>query len=314
MSHYRLNDVEPSAIVTVNGSEKKIYDNNQIFLNPNDNFEFRFFNPLQEKLGIEIIFNGQKKGNSLLILNPGEDVSIDRFLDEKKKMKYSTYFIDGNNDKAVKATKKNGLVTINFYKEKLWDNSIWGSGTLYLSGCTTTSYNNSAGFNGGNMMHDTLGNTNGMGVLNISDDIKYADYVAENIDKDIDYSNYMAQAGLNNLTSGNINYSDTSNSNVTLDSMVSNTNSFNDRNIFSKSTKSLETGRVEKGVESTQDFETIDIEFESTPFHSIDYYLKPQSTKPKNISKIRYYCPNKNCEYRIRKEHWKYCPKCGEEL
>ena len=121
MNYYRLKNDEPTAIVTVNGSEKKIYDNNQIFLNSNDNFEIRFFNPLKEKIGVEIIFNGQKKSNKLLILNPGEDITIDRFLDENKKMKFSTYFIDKNNKKANNAIEKNGIITINFYKEKQYD-------------------------------------------------------------------------------------------------------------------------------------------------------------------------------------------------
>ena len=47
MAHYRMTDKLPSAIITVNGNEKKIYEGNQIFLQNGDNFEIRFFNPLQ---------------------------------------------------------------------------------------------------------------------------------------------------------------------------------------------------------------------------------------------------------------------------
>jgi len=119
--HYRLNDVEPSAIVTVNGSEKKIYDNNQIFLNSNDNFEFRFFNPLQEVIGVEIIINGVQKQTSKLLLNPGEDVTLDRFLDNNKKMIFSTYFVE-KNEASKNAIKKNGKIKFNFYKEKVFIN------------------------------------------------------------------------------------------------------------------------------------------------------------------------------------------------
>jgi len=284
MSHYRLNDVEPSAIVTVNGSEKKIYDNNQIFLNPNDNFEFRFFNPLQEKIGIEINFNGQKKGNSLLVLNPGEDITLDRFLDDKKKMKYSTYFINGKNEQAVKATENNGLVTINFFKEKLWNNQTWIT--------TTAIFNNtrsSNGFYGGNQM--------------------YSEYISENTENPIEYSDYLG---------------DTSNSNITLDSMVVRStytaNLSDDLKSFSPENKNsrvytnekLETGRVEKGEESKQDFESVDTKFETTAFHTINYTLKPESTKEKNVGEIRNYCTD--CGYRIRKNTWSFCPKCGEEL
>jgi len=118
MSHYRMRDREPSAIITVAGSEKKIYQDGQIYLKNGENFEIRFFNPLQFKIGVEILFNGIKKNDGILVLNPGEDVTLDRFLGEKKKMKFDTYTIDGNNDAAVKAAALNGLMEFRFYKEK----------------------------------------------------------------------------------------------------------------------------------------------------------------------------------------------------
>jgi ribosomal protein L44E len=79
-----------------------------------------------------------------------------------------------------------------------------------------------------------------------------------------------------------------------------------------KTYESLETGRVEKGDDSNQDFQEIDLDFETLPFHTITYFLKPQSTKPVNMSEVRNYCTE--CGYRIRKSHWSFCPKCGGEL
>ena len=307
-NHYRLNDVEPSAIVTVNGSEKKIYDNNQIFLNPNDNFEFRFFNPLQEKVGIEINFDGQKKGNSLLILNPGEDITLDRFLDDKKKMKYSTYFINGKNDQAVKATEKNGLVTINFYKEELWNNNFWSGdfNTAGWSGGTSrgtlphfTNSRSSKGFDGGNQMYSSLGVfTQELDDSVITTDAvgtDYSEYICENTDKNIEYSDYVADS-MDVSATYTANLGDT-------------TKSFTTQN---QTYEKLETGRIEKGEESNQDFETVDTKFQSTPFHTINYMLKPESTKPQSVNEIRNYCSR--CGYRIRKQSWNYCPKCSCEL
>jgi len=287
MSHYRLNDVEPSAIVTVNGSEKKIYDNNQIFLNLDDNFEFRFFNPLQEKIGVEIIFNGLKKDNSLLILNPGEDISLDRFMDDKKKMKYSTYFIDGNNEQAVKATEKNGLVEINFYKEQAYTNyNQWASGNFDTTGWSGGTSRSSNGFGGVNMMYSSPGV----------------------------FTHELDDSVL--TTTSNTFYDTTQNTTLTatLDSLNETTiagNPLGTRSLKSKSFKK-ETGRVEKGEESDQDFETIDAKFETTAFHTISYEMKPQSTKVLEMNDIKQYCTE--CGYRIRKKSWKFCPKCGEEL
>jgi len=120
MAHYRLLDRLPSAIVTADGSEKKMYEGNIAFFNKGDNFELRFFNPLQEKIGIEIIFNGNKTNDGLLVLNPGEDISLDRFINDKKKMIFDTYMIDAKNSAAIKATELNGDININFYKEKIF--------------------------------------------------------------------------------------------------------------------------------------------------------------------------------------------------
>lgn len=117
MAHYRLSERFPSAIITSGGNEKKIYEGGYIYLNDGENFEIRFFNPTQYKLGVEIIFNGYKKGDGYLVLNPGQDVTLDRFLDEQRKMIFETYTIDGNNQAAVEAIQKNGLIEFNFYKE-----------------------------------------------------------------------------------------------------------------------------------------------------------------------------------------------------
>ena len=36
MAHYRMLDAEPSAIITVNGSERKVYQDGKIFLKDGD--------------------------------------------------------------------------------------------------------------------------------------------------------------------------------------------------------------------------------------------------------------------------------------
>ncbi len=48
---------------TSNHNELKLYQGNIVYLNDGDNFELRFFNPLQEKIGVEIMFNGIRKGD-----------------------------------------------------------------------------------------------------------------------------------------------------------------------------------------------------------------------------------------------------------
>ena len=262
MAHYRLLDRLPSAIVTAGGSEKKVYKGNDIFFNKGDNFELRFFNPLQEKIGVEIIFNGQKKSDGLLVVNPGEDIKLDRFLDDTKKMVFDTYHIDSNNYAAVAAAELNGDVIINFFKEK------------YVNHYYSQS--------GGGLPHFSSTNSNSRM------------YDSKNIPIQKDYWMPSCEGEVN------------------LDSFTSDEVDFGD--YLAESTSSLtETGRVEKGDESTQNLNLVDIEFDSTPFHSVHYNLKPTSTRGyTRTTEIRNYCDQ--CSYRVRKQNWKYCPKCGNKL
>ena len=55
-------------------------------------FQIRIFNPLFETIAARIKFNGESS-SSMLVIRPGEDVTIDRFLDDKQKMLFETYNI-----------------------------------------------------------------------------------------------------------------------------------------------------------------------------------------------------------------------------
>jgi hypothetical protein len=82
--------------------------------------------------------------------------------------------------------------------------------------------------------------------------------------------------------------------------------------VYSMDTPQVETGRVMEGGKSSQKFQTTSGDFYSTPFHTVEFQLLPESTKPIEITEIRNYCPE--CGLRIRKSSWKYCPTCGTEL
>ena len=122
MTHYRLSGSMPSAIIlarnprTSSLDELKTYKGTDIFLNDGNEFQIKLFNPLQEKIGVSISING-KKPNHLLVLNPGEESIIDRFVDERRKMVFGTYQYDSNNSAAKKAVEYNGLIDIKFFKE-----------------------------------------------------------------------------------------------------------------------------------------------------------------------------------------------------
>ena len=269
MTHYRMSDSMPSAIILAknprSGSldELKIYQSNNIFLNNGDEFQIRLFNPLREKIGVQICFNG-KSSSHYLVLNPGEDTIIDRFIDDQKKMVFETYKYDDNNTAAKNAVANNGLVEIKFYKEYTYIPPVYYTYTTNIP--YGTPYNGIITTSGTFNLTNSSANT----CLNIAD--------SNNIINDSSVSYYQ------NLEFTN------------------------------EKTKSIkETGRVEKGEQSEQLFENIQIQFEITPFHNISYYLRPFSEKNTYVkTDVREYCTE--CGYRLRNSYWSYCPKCGNKL
>lgn len=83
---------------------------------------------------------------------------------------------------------------------------------------------------------------------------------------------------------------------------------------FSKSlskTKSIETGRVEKGSTSGQQFTEIAMDFETFTFHTITYKLMPISQKPAEFNELKLKCTS--CGTKI-KSNWNLCPVCGKPI
>lgn len=82
-------------------------------------------------------------------------------------------------------------------------------------------------------------------------------------------------------------------------------------NFSSDFSNKIETGRVEKGNYSSQEFSSTDGNF-NTYLSQFNYQILPISTKVVEASEIRHYCTE--CGTRVRNSNWKYCPKCGNKL
>jgi hypothetical protein len=131
---------------------------------------------------------------------------------------------------------------------------------------------------------------------------------------------YVPQFGTTITTTGGVTYGTTtlSNSNSTYTSSVS-SDTFRSKFDTSstllrgpkKKSKSIETGRVEKGNESDQSFTNSYEQFNYHTSHTIKFKIEPASTKNIEVDEIRNYCPE--CGKKQKKEH-KFCPSCGTKL
>jgi hypothetical protein len=79
------------------------------------------------------------------------------------------------------------------------------------------------------------------------------------------------------------------------------------------STKSVETGRVEKGSTSNQSFIYDSSTYNSWTSNVVTWKILPTSQKPYEAEElVKKYCTS--CGSRIKKSSWKFCPSCGGKL
>ncbi len=268
----------PQAWVAIKRNRQKIYNGqgkSQVYLKDGQEFQIELFNPTQTRYLVKFKINGNYSSDRGLILNPGQRYFLDRFIDEDRKLAFSTYEIE-DSKAAKKAIEKNGLLEVEFYSEtflhgniisypKIYNTPNW-SQPIWTTNPSTFWYGTSNGISN---------NAGGSSTLT------------------------LAGSTINNIsyTSGTVNCGTTYTSTSNYSSVV------NDA--------SIETGRVEKGEKSDQLFEQGYGTFGSWASYVTTVQIIPLSQKPAEAQEIRSYCTG--CGSRIKKQTWKFCPNCGTE-
>lgn len=106
----------PQAFIGINKNRLKIYNDNIVFLENDQEYQFEFYNPTSQVYGILIYIDDNLISNRKLVIKPGERIWLDRFIDSNNKFKFQTYQVD-DNKRTKEAIKNNGNVRIEFYKE-----------------------------------------------------------------------------------------------------------------------------------------------------------------------------------------------------
>jgi hypothetical protein len=115
-------------------------------------------------------------------------------------------------------------------------------------------------------------------------------------------------------TGGNVTFT-SGNNNVNYSNYSS--NSFAGPNLRSatsrlKKSKSLETGRVEKGGNSDQSFLSVNKDFNSYTVSISKWKILPESVKPFEASDLKVFCTE--CGTKRKKDSHKFCPQCGTKF
>lgn len=262
-------ETKPTAFI-VNPKDKgrKSIKSGNIYLQNDENFEIEVFNPLKECVLADIRLNGQSISKTGLVIKPGQRVYLDCFVDDRKKFIFQTYEIEMS-DEAQEAIQNNGLMEVFFYKEeavslKNWPEKLrqvvvreyypiyvdrypywYRSYPTWYGGCATIGSNlQNTGTTVNALYNSTTGTFN-------------AQYSTSN--------NFTFTSGTSDSTSLNIDLS-----NLSVGGSIPIAGSF-------------ETGRVEKGQKSNQQFGEIDMDFEKNYIHHIVYNLLPSSRKPVEV-------------------------------
>ncbi len=271
----------PNAHVCIKKSRLKVYHKETsptYYLTDGSEFSLELFNPTSDVVLAKIILNNKSISQGGLVLNPGQRVFLERYLDVNRAFKFNTYEV-ANTSEVMAAIKDNGDFKVEFFRENkptytVSDYGYFNTGNPYnLLRSSITNYNNQS---------STTLNLNGV----IGD----------------------------TLTSTSNNVVTTS---ATLDSFkdelidTPQTKNLFKRSVVSK--KSIETGRVEMGSESDQKLKYVDKSFEYFAFHTITYKMLPISQKINTAEDIssKVYCTQ--CAHKL-KNGYKYCPICATKV
>lgn len=262
MAKIAQSSTKPSAwIVSPKDRGRKSIKNGKTFLNDGEEFEIELFNPLTVSVLSDIKLNGQSISKTGLVLKPGQRFYLDCFVDDKKKFIFSTYEIDGGQE-SLDATQNNGLLEVFFYKEDIitldnWKNKmdkviIERYYPVYYPTYRSYPYWTTPIYGG---VYGGYGTTNNCIIGNTTTN-----------------------------TANNITFGGTTVANTAM--YTSNSADLFTTPISANMMSDLETGRVERGSSSSQNFTEIEMDFEKNYISSTIIQILPESRKPVSASEV----------------------------
>lgn len=273
---------------------KKIYLNNKVYLESNQEFAIELFNPLDVSVLSEIKINGKKASKNGLVLRPGERFYLDCFIDDKRKFIFKTYEVE-DTEESNDAISNNGYVEVSFFKEKQHYQTYSSGTNIIKDGYNDIWFGTGVRYDTGTPIKLNGGIASG---TSIGGDVKFSSS-----------NTSTSTGGYTNMYFCNSTLDDVS---LSCDSSYTINEGKRSKAKVKKSIDKIETGRVEKGSKSSQKFESVDMEFEYWTISQSIYQLLPEGRKPVETSELKMnFC---SCCGSKLKTKYKFCPSCGEKL
>jgi hypothetical protein len=261
-------------IVNPKDKGRKPIKSGNIYLENNEEFSIEIFNPLKECVLADIRLNNQSISKTGLVIKPGQRVYLDCFVDDRKKFIFQTYEIEMT-DETQEAIQNNGLMEVFFYKEeavslKNWSEKLRQVVVREYYPIYVDRYPNWYPYRPYPVWYGGYCTTN-IGTTLQGGGLSFGGTTTNTV--------FNSTTGTLNLTGG-VSNSASYTSGVELSNMSIN-NCFSSNSI--PIAGSLETGRIEKGEKSNQQFTEVDMDFEKNYIHHIVYQLLPESRKPAEV-------------------------------
>ena len=250
-----------------------------VYLKNGTEFQIYLKNPYQSHLGVKIYVNNKYIGN-MLVLRPGQSCWLERYLNENSKFLFSTYEVE-NSTEMKYAIKQNGIVKLEFYHE------------------TETVDNGLRIVNDYNFINlNSLDN----------DCLRTYDvcYNSPTTSLGTTYDSNVTLTASNNLSSC---YFSANSATAGMNALKKERSA---KAIRKETDDTIETGRIEKGGHSDQEFNTCDIKFDYRAFKTESILILPQSRKSVTVEETRRrYCSQ--CGKKVSPKD-KFCSNCGARL
>jgi len=286
---------KPQAYISV--SKNRAKQGRKVYLKDDTEFEIELYNPTQLVVCAKIWINGQEMQGGSLVLNPAQRFHLDRYLDEPKKFKFSTYDVSGSEEEIKHAIKNNGLIQVKFYNEITPVN--YGNPSITI----TDPFKQNPFWYGGPTLppNPYIITCNGTGITNVSNNINCLNRSDNNLNVKGINTNYSFFSSASEFGMEDFLVEPVLNDEYKYDTPI-------------ESQKIKESGRIEAGSKSEQEFILVNKSFAFSACAEYEYIILPMSQNIIEAKEIgnKVYCTG--CTLRKRKPEWKFCPKCSTKF
>jgi hypothetical protein len=306
MKNKTIQEATPTVDIAINKSRIKQYNKKTdlptYYLKDGTEFQLELFNPTTDVILAKIEINNKLISQSGLILKPGQRVFLERYLDAAKKFKFETYEVS-NTEESKAAIANNGDLKVLFYKE---------SQAPVQNPIISWPQDNRRYFTDQNIKSVLRGNIGGQGISPQglgTGDIVYGTTTTNSINLNANANTTDLATDFLDLGSMSMDVSATTDSFPEAKPYKKDLTKLRKR----KAKKSIESGRVEMGASSDQEFTSVDKNFDYSPFHTIEYKILPVSQKPQTVKDVvtNNYCTQCGCKV---KGTFRFCPQCGSKV